>query len=95
MRDPTVQHDPARHRFVAHLDEGDARLIYAERDGGTLDLHHTEVPAPVRGRGVASALVRAAVDHARERGIRLIATCPYVRRWRDRHPDAADVFSEP
>ena len=48
---------------------------------------HTEIPPSGRGKGVADALVRAALRYARERGARVMATCPYVRVWLRRHPD--------
>jgi hypothetical protein len=41
---------------------------------------------------VASALVRAAVDHARANGLKLVPTCPYVAAWLERHPGERDVF---
>jgi predicted GNAT family acetyltransferase len=93
MSAPVIEHDPARHRFVARVDGGEAQLVYREYDDGTLDLQHTEVPEAARGGHVGAALAEAAVAHARAHGVRLIATCPYVRRWLDRHPGAADVFS--
>ena len=51
-----------------------------------LDLQHTEIPASGHGQGVGDALVRAALAYAREHGLRVIATCPYVQAWLKRHP---------
>ena len=88
-----VRHLPDRRRFSADVGAADhAVLAYEELDGGTLDLQHTVVPAEARGGGVAAALVRAAVDHARANGLKLLATCPYVGAWLDRHPRERDVF---
>jgi predicted GNAT family acetyltransferase len=52
-----------------------------------LDLQHTEVPASAKGQGVGDALVRRALAYARERGLRVMATCPYVQAWLRRHPE--------
>jgi hypothetical protein len=88
-----VHHVPERRRFTADVGADEhAVLAYEELAGGTLDLQHTIVPPEARGGGVASALVRAAVAHARAHGVRLVPTCPYVAAWLDRHPRDADVF---
>lgn len=70
-------------------------LSYATLAGGALDLQHTVVPPEARGGGVASALVRAAVAHARAEHVTLVPTCPYVAAWLERHPGDADVFAAP
>ena len=89
----TVRHVPESRRFTADVGaDADAVLAYEELPGGTLDLQHTVVPPEARGGGVGSALVRAAVDHARAHGVKLVATCPYVSAWLARHPGDADVF---
>lgn len=82
-----VRHDPEGSRFVVSLRDGDAQLIYAPFGDDILDLQHTEVPPSGQGEGVGDALVRAALGYARERGLRVIATCPYVQAWLRRHPE--------
>jgi hypothetical protein len=83
----TVQHDPARSRFMVTLADGDAELLYGMFGDDVIDLQHTEVPASGKGQGVGDALVRAALAYARERGLRVMATCPYVQAWLRRHPE--------
>lgn len=83
----TVQHDPARSRFVVALADGDAELLYDMFADDVINLQHTEVPASGKGHGVGDALVRAALAYARERGLRVMATCPYVQAWLRRHPE--------
>jgi hypothetical protein len=88
-----VRHLPEARRFVADVGaDADAVLAYHELPGGALDLQHTVVPEEARGGGVGAALVRAAVAHARARDLKLVATCPYVAAWAERHPAEADVF---
>ncbi len=84
---PPIRHDPDRSRFFVQLEDGDAELIYAQFSDDVLDLQHTEVPPSGQGRGVGDALVRAALDYAREQGMRVMATCPYVRAWLCKHPE--------
>jgi predicted GNAT family acetyltransferase len=83
----TVQHDTERARFFTPLADGDAELVYAPFGDDILDLQHTEIPPSGQGHGVGDALVRAALAYARERGLRVMATCPYVQAWLRRHPE--------
>ncbi|MEZ5322767.1 MAG: GNAT family N-acetyltransferase [Microthrixaceae bacterium] len=76
-----------RGRFVAVVEGHEAELVYI-LDGDRLDLVHTGVPDAIGGRGVAAALVSAAVERARRERLVLVATCPYVASWVARHPDA-------
>ena len=84
---PAIRHEPERSRFVVDLPQGQAELLYGEFAADVLDLQHTEVPPAGRGQGVGDALVRAALAYARERGARVMATCPYVQSWLRRHPE--------
>jgi predicted GNAT family acetyltransferase len=84
---PTVRHEPERSRFVVSLPDGEAELRYGPFADDVLDLQHTEVPSSGRGQGIGDALVRAALDYARGRGMRVMATCPYVQSWLRKHPD--------
>jgi predicted GNAT family acetyltransferase len=36
-------------------------------------------------------LVRRALDDVRSRELRVVARCPYVKSWIERHPDYADL----
>lgn len=81
----------AAHRYEAPV-EGDLTgfLDYIEKPG-RLALVHTEVLPGHEGQGIASGLVRFALDDARRRGLRVIASCPYVRAYVDRHPETHDI----
>jgi predicted GNAT family acetyltransferase len=82
-----IQHDVAHSRFVIPLDAGEAELVYARVGKDAIDLRHTEVPPSERNQGIADRLVRAALAYAREQGLRVIPTCPYVQGWVKRHPE--------
>jgi len=47
------------------------------------------VPQPFRGRGLATALAKAALEAARAEGLRVIAQCPFVRAYLRKHPASA------
>ena len=90
MPAPTVSDNAAEHRFERETEHGTAVLAY-RRDGDRLLLTHTEVPEPDEGAGHGGALVRAAFDHARREGLRVVPICPFVAAWLQRHPDQADI----
>lgn len=93
-----VLHNAAASRFEIALPEGlvrcDYRLLGAENadpaNAGppVMALVHTEVPPALEGRGLASRVVQAAVDHARAAGWRVRPRCSYVVSWLRRHPEA-------
>jgi predicted GNAT family acetyltransferase len=85
----TVDHDIQHSRFVVPLPHGEGQLVYALPGDDAIDLQHTEVPPSDQGQGIADALVRAAFTYAREHGLRVIPTCPYVQVWLRRHPRSA------
>ncbi len=87
-----VQHRENGKRFTARTASGLAYISYERPDDRTLDLQHTVVPEADRGRGVGGALVRTAVGYAREQGMRVIATCPFVKAWLEKHQDQRDVL---
>lgn len=78
----------SRRRFEVSVDGHLAELTYERRDG-RLVLVHTGVPAEVDGKGVGSALVRAAVEAAAAEDLTVVPRCPFARRYLETHPDLA------
>ena len=52
---------------------------------------HTEIDPAFEGRGLGGALVRAALDDVRSRGLTVLPLCPFVKGWIQRHRDYADL----
>ena len=75
-----VKHLVDRHRFVI-TEEGHNAFVSYLLSGNALIIEHTFVPKPLRGRGLASQLVKAAYDYAHERDLICQATCPYAASW--------------
>lgn len=82
-----VQHDPKQNKYYAVVDGYEGEATYSEESDGTRNFHHTFVPPELRGRGVAEAIVRHALDDTKKQGHRYIATCPYVKAFVERHPE--------
>ena len=88
--DTQISHRPERHRFEATLDGAHGRIEY-RLGPGRMTIVHTEVDPSLEGRGVAGALVRAALDHARAQGLKVEPQCEYTHSWMDRHPETATL----
>lgn len=81
-----VRNNTSAARFERPTEQGLAVLEYV-MSGDRMDLVHTEVPPALEGRGIGAALVRAALDHARDHRLRVTPTCPFVRAYLQRHPE--------
>ncbi|MCW2623047.1 MAG: acetyltransferase-like protein [Frankiales bacterium] len=93
MTDLTVTDQPSSSRFEATTPEGEvAGFAEYTFDGPVITFTHTVVDPAHEGKGVGGALVRSALDEVRGRGLRVIAQCPFVRGWIDKHPDYADLL---
>ena len=90
-------HEPDRERYEAHDgDEVVGILSYGdetEADPPVRDLRSTVVAPERNGEGIGSALVRFALDDIRSRGMRVRATCWFVRGWIQRHRVYADLLA--
>ncbi|MCA1657146.1 MAG: N-acetyltransferase [Actinobacteria bacterium] len=90
----TVRDKAERSRFEAVDDSGAvAGVALYRRYDDRVVFEHTEVDDAYEGQGVGSTLVRAALDAVRSDGMRVVARCPFVRSWIQRHPDYADLTS--
>ena len=83
-RELVIVHEPGR--LVARVGGEAAFLVYEQR-GDVLDVQHTYTPPALRGRSLAAALTRAALDYAAARGLKVVPTCPYTRSYFARHPE--------
>ena len=80
-------------RWAVTVDAHEAEMTYSRASPTLIIIDHTEVPDPLRGRGVGQALVERAVLDARREGFRIIALCPFAKAQFERHPAWRDVLS--
>lgn len=91
--DVTVSREPGPRRYEARIaGRGVAGFVEYRESDGLVVLTHTEVGPSFEGRGVGDALARAALDDIRERGLKALVTCPFIRSWLRRHPESLDVL---
>jgi predicted GNAT family acetyltransferase len=86
-----VDHNLAAARFEVTVEGrhcvADYRLV-----GSVMAMTHTYVPPALEGRGIAAALVAAALAHARSAGLRVRPSCSYVAAYMRRHRETLDLL---
>jgi predicted GNAT family acetyltransferase len=87
---PGIVHDQAARRFIIVVDGVEAELEYLLGEHA-ITITHTGVPPAIGGRGVAGALVHAAVEFARGAGLKVVPACSYAEAWMRRHREYADL----
>lgn len=87
----SVADAPQAHRYEARIGDDLAGTASYMRTPDLIAFVHTEVDDAHEGRGIGSALARTALDDARAQGLRVVAICPFISGWIDRHPEYADL----
>lgn len=81
----------ARDRFTIAVDGQQVGLLaFVDHNGQRIFLH-TEVDDAFEGRGLASILVSEALAATRDAGLRIVAVCPMVGAFLDKHHDFDDI----
>jgi predicted GNAT family acetyltransferase len=85
-----VRDNKDKNRF--ELDVGNA-IAFANyrRTPSAVIITHTETPPALRGRGIASDLVKGALELVRADGRKVIAGCGFVVDYLRKHPEFADL----
>ena len=78
--------------FIDEEGEWIAELTYVT-DNGVMTIDHTEIDEKLRGEGTGEDMVRAAVEYARENGLKINAVCPYAKKVIERTPELQDVLA--
>ncbi len=83
-----------RGRYEAHVEGSNAtaELTYRYLADDLIVAEHTLVPEAFRGRGIAARLVQQLVTDARDRGLKILPQCSYVRSAFERHPEWRDLL---
>jgi uncharacterized protein len=91
--DLMVRHNPAENRFETEV-EGMLSVADYQRRGTEIIMTHTFVPPPLRGRGIAEKLVRAALEYARDERLKVVPACSYVDEFIKRHPEFGPLLMD-
>lgn len=85
--------DGSKGLYVLEQDGYRGELTFTVLTPEKIIADHTRVDEALRGSGAANALVERLVTDARAEGVSIVPLCPFVNRWRARHPEASDVFA--
>lgn len=88
----TLTDHPDAQRFEADVDGAQAFATY-QMDAKTMTFTHTEVPEALRGRGIGSQLVKAALQAARDGGLHVVPQCPMFAAYMRAHPETQDLLT--
>jgi predicted GNAT family acetyltransferase len=91
MPEPLINDNTALHRFEMQQDGETAFLLYT-RSGNSIRLIHTEVPAALQGKGVASKLVGGVLRILQASGLAVTPSCPFVAEYVKRHPEYLPII---
>jgi uncharacterized protein len=91
----TVERRPELDRYEAWVEGALAGFAeYRMRGEDTFVFTHTEIDDAYEGMGVASRLIRHALDDVRGRHGSVVARCPFVAAYIREHPEYADLLAD-
>ena len=83
-------------RYVARIPgKPDAEMTFSKAGEKILIIDHTGVPDELGGMGIGKALVEYMVMDVRQRGLKVIPTCPFTNAMLRRHKEWQDILKDP
>jgi hypothetical protein len=89
-RSSQVRDNKSQRRFELDV-EGTVAFANYRLTPDTVIITHTETPQALRGRGIASELVKGALELIRADGLKVVAGCGFVVDYLQKHPEYADL----
>lgn len=87
-----IRDNPDRQRFELEVEGRIAFVTYRAIPGG-LFLLHTETPAELRGRGIATRLARGVLETIRARDQKIRVGCDFLRDFMRRNPEFDNLLN--
>lgn len=79
---------------VAQDDAKEAgRMTYTKAGNTRIIIDHTEVDPSYNGKGVGLELFRTLIQHAREKGWKVLPLCPFAQAMFRKHAEYNDVLT--
>ena len=88
-----ITHNPADDRFEVWIDGKLSKLDYIQ-EAKNFVIAHVGVYPEHRGQGVAGKIVEAALQYARENGLRVIPMCSYAAAYIRRNPQHMELTEQ-
>ncbi|MEY9929447.1 putative GNAT family acetyltransferase [Catenulispora sp. GP43] len=89
----TVVDNKDRKRYEARIGGALAGVLAYTVQDGVAVMPHTVVEPQFEGRGIGGKLAKAALDDARERGLKVAPRCWFVAAYIEKHPEYADLVA--
>ena len=90
----SVRDDPRASQFELRVNGVFAGYVtYRDARSGRA-FEHTVIATEYQGMGLASQLIRSALDEARAAGRTVLPFCPFVRSFIQRHPAYIDLVGQ-
>ena len=86
-----ITHNQAANRFETTIEGHTGFISYQDQDDRIV-YDHTIVPSELGGKGVGSALVKHALDYARNEGKKVVPTCSFVASYINKHAEYQDLL---
>jgi predicted GNAT family acetyltransferase len=86
----SVRDNKDRSRFELDVDDQLAFANYRLTPSAVI-ITHTETPRSLRGRGIASQLIKGALELIRGDGRKVVAGCGFVVDYLEKHPEYGDL----
>jgi predicted GNAT family acetyltransferase len=86
----SVRDNKSQRRFELDVEGAVAFANYRLTPDAVI-ITHTETPYALRGRGIASELVKGALELIRADGLKVVAGCGFVVDYLRKHPEYADL----
>jgi uncharacterized protein len=86
-----IRNNTALDRFELEVD-GQLAVAYYRMTPGVITFVHTEVPQALSGQGVATKLIRGALEMVRAQGLEVVPQCPFVSAFMGKHPEYNDLL---
>ena len=89
-----LRDNPAESRYEVLVDGAVVGVCEYNRRDGRIDLLHTEIDDRFEGHGLASKLIKFALDDARHSATPVMPYCKFVRAYLDKHAEYRDLVPE-
>jgi uncharacterized protein len=83
-----------RSRFEVLVDDEVVGFVVCHEENGKVAIPHTEVLPQHQGKGLASQLMRVALDAARERGQQVLPYCRFATSFIAKNPEYLELVPD-
>ena len=87
-----IRNNEQESRFETTVD-GETAVVEYYVEGDTITFTHTIVPEPIGGRGIAQALAKTALEHAKSSNLKVVPQCSFIRTYITRNPEYENLVA--